>query len=178
MPVKFVFNNQLLGAWMLFHQTYNSISRCEDKEFGKLGISAQQHAILMAITRADGPVTPGQIARWVDRNANSITLILDRMEKSGLVIRTKHVTDRRSLNIEMTEKGAEVLRQGVEVGWKIIQGILGGLSAEEIEALSDSLEKLRRRAILRCYPETTVEEINIDEQHHLPQITKRGVDKK
>jgi DNA-binding MarR family transcriptional regulator len=120
MAVKFVFNNQLLGAWMLFHQTYNSISRCEDKEFGKWGISAQQHAILMAITRADGPVTPGQIARWVDRNANSITLMLDRMEKSGLVVRTRNVNDRRSLYVEITEKGVEVLKKGIEVGWSII----------------------------------------------------------
>ena len=37
MPVKFVFNNQLLEVWMLFHQTYNSISRYEDKEFSRLG---------------------------------------------------------------------------------------------------------------------------------------------
>jgi DNA-binding MarR family transcriptional regulator len=176
--VKFVFNNQLLGAWMLFHQTYNSISRCEDKEFGKLGISAQQHAILMAITRADGPVTPGQIARWVDRNANSITLMLDRMEKSGLVVRTRNVNDRRSLYVEITEKGAEVLKKSIEVGWNVIRTILGHLSAEEIKALSDSLEKLRRQAILWGYPEKDLEEIHIDGQYHLPQITKRGADKK
>lgn len=81
MPYKFVFNNQLLGVWMLMHQTYHSISRCEDKELSKLDISARQHAILMAIKYTDGPATPTQIAKWVDRNANSITLILDRMEK-------------------------------------------------------------------------------------------------
>ena len=178
MPVKFVFSNQLLGVWMLLHQTYNSISRCEDKEFGKLGISARQHAILMAIMRTNGPVTPTQIAKWVDRNANSITLILDRMEKNGLIIRTKNVTDRRSLYIEMTEKGAEVLRQGVEVGWNIIRDVLSSLSVEEMKVLSDSLEKLRHQAILRCYPEKTIEEINIDEQHHLNRFLKETLDKK
>jgi DNA-binding MarR family transcriptional regulator len=178
MPIKFSFNDQQLGVWMLFHQTYNSISRCEDKEFGKLGISAQQHAILMAIMRADGPVTPTQIAKWVDRNANSITLMLDRMEKSGLVVRTRNVSDRRSLHIEITEKGIEVLRQGVEVGWSIIRNILGSFSTKEIRALSESLEKLRHQAILRCYPEKDVEEIKIDVRHHLPSIPKRGGDKK
>ena len=177
MPVKFVFNDQLLGVWMLLHQTYNSISRYEDKELGKVGISAQQHAILMAIMRTNGSATPTQIAKWVDRNANSITLMLDRMEKNGLVIRTRSVTDRRSLYVEMTEKGAEALKQGVKVGWDIIRDVLGSLSVEETRVLSDSLEKLRQRAILRCYPEKAIEEIRINEETRLNRFLNEALDK-
>lgn len=177
MPIKFVFDDQLLGIWMLFHQTYNSISRCEDKEFGKLGISARQHAILMAIMESGGSATPTQIAKWVDRNNNSITLILDRMEKRGLVKRIRDTNDRRSLNVEMTQKGVEVLRQGIEVGWSLIQDLLSSLSSEEMRIMANSLEKLRHQSIIRCYPDNTMEVINIDKQHHLSKFINKATDK-
>ena len=170
MPVKFIFSNQLLNIWMLFHQTYNSILRYENKEFSKIGISAQQHAVLMAIMQTEGPVTPSQIAKLVDRNANSITLILDRMEKSGLINRIRNVDDRRSLLVSVTDKGEKILREGIGIGWNVIQDLLGELSEEELVTISDSMGKLRLKAISRCYPETNLEEINIDKQHHIYQV--------
>lgn len=170
MPVKYVFDNQLLGFWMLFHQTYNSILRYENKEFAKIGISTQQYAVLMAIMQTDGPVTPSQIAKLVDRNANSITLILDRMEKSGLINRVRNVDDRRSLHVSMTDKGKQILREGIGIGWKVIQDSLSDLSEEEIKTMSGTMGKLRLKAISRCYPETNLEEINIDKQHHIYQV--------
>ena len=112
MPVKFAFKIPQLAAWMLLHQTYNSISRCEDSVFGEIHMTAQQHGILMAVKHLSYPATPTQIADWVDRNLNTTTMIIERMEKKGLVKRVRDIQDRRSYRVAMTEKGEEYCNNG------------------------------------------------------------------
>lgn len=78
----------------------------------------------------------------------------------------------------MTAKGEQVLRQGTEVGWSIIQDILGGFPEDEIKALAAAMEKLREKAVLRYYPEETWEEINVDQQQHLSRFLNEAMDSK
>jgi DNA-binding MarR family transcriptional regulator len=127
MPVNFLFSNPLLQVWMLLHQTHNSLVRCEEIVFAKTGLTAQQHAILMAISYIEGPATPTEIANWVDRKVNSITLIVDRMEKAGLVRRVRDVPDRRSHRLELTDKGKKALAQGINTSWTLIQELISSL---------------------------------------------------
>jgi MarR family transcriptional regulator, 2-MHQ and catechol-resistance regulon repressor len=161
MPVKFMFDNHHMSAWMLLHQTYNSLLKCEDAIFPSIGLTTQQHAILMAIKYNDSPATPTQIADWLDRNTNSISLIVNRMEKNGLVKRVRDVEDRRSLRIAMTPKGEEVLNNGVLVGRSLIREILGALSGEETKYLTDLLEKVRFQALKYCRKEKTLKEVKV-----------------
>ena len=163
MPVKFVFQDPRMQTWMMLHQTANSIAKCEEKNFSPLGVTTQQHAILMAIKLSATPPSLIQIADWVDRHANSITLIVDRMEKSGLVKRTRNTRDRRSYNLIMTPKGEKYLQTGVEAGFPLIQEILSCLSDEELPRLFDLLDKIRTRAIEQGYEKKTITEVNVAE---------------
>jgi MarR family transcriptional regulator, 2-MHQ and catechol-resistance regulon repressor len=169
-PVKFRFNNQRLVAWILLHQTLNSVIKCEDKVYAKTGLTTQQHAILMAIKNASAPATPTQIADWVDRNLNSITLIVDRMEKNGFVKRVRDIQDRRSIRLSITEKGELYLKNSAQGGWDLIQEVLDVLSDEEIETLKGLLEKVRYKAIDKCYRDKTIKEIVIDENPGLKRF--------
>ena len=175
MPVKFIFNNPQMDVWMLIHQTYYSVLRCEEKLFTGTGLTTQQHAILMAIKNADGPATPTQIADWVDRNLNSITLIVDRMEKSGLVKRVRDVRDRRSLRIVMTEKGEQYLKQNTTMSWQLIKDLLKVLSEEEMRQLAGLLEKVRQQAIEQCNGKKSLREVNISEQQHLSEFLNKAI---
>lgn len=87
MPVKFTMRHPILRAWALYHQTYNLLYRCEEVMFSKVGLTSPKYMILMAIKLINDPVTSSDIARWLDRNTNSVSLIIDRMEKDGLVKR-------------------------------------------------------------------------------------------
>jgi len=158
-PVKFAFQNPKMRAWMLLHQTTSSIGKCEDKTFGPLGLTTQQHAVLMAVKFSPTPPTLTQIADWVDRHINSITLIVDRMEKGGLVKRARNAHDRRSYCLEMTAKGQKHLQTGIETDMPLIQEILCCLSNEELQAMSDFLEKIRTKAIEQCYENKKITEI-------------------
>ncbi len=178
MPIKFIFPNKLLKAWMLLHQTYNSILRRENAVFTKSGLSTtQQHAILMAIQSINGPATPTEIAKWVNRNINSITLIIDRMEKVDLVRRVRDVGDRRSHRIEMTEKGKKVLEKSTKVGWDLIQDVLSVLSDNEVKILIEILGKIKDRASSGRLGQV-VQEINIDESKETSELLNEVINSK
>ncbi len=164
MPVKFNFRNPKMQGWMLLHQTFNSIAKCEDKELGEEGITPQQHAILMAIKLSDKPPSLTRIADWVDRHVNSITLIVDRMEKNGLVKRVRSTKDRRSFSLIMTEKGEKYLKTGVGTGNVLIQEIMSCLSNKELQAFIEFLDKIRHTAIKYCDENKPLIEIEVSKK--------------
>jgi DNA-binding MarR family transcriptional regulator len=84
MPVKFKFTNLDKGAWVLLRQAYNLIFKCEDRVFSEYKLTTEQHTTLMAIKNISEPVRITDIARWLDRSVNSISMIIDRMVKECL----------------------------------------------------------------------------------------------
>jgi DNA-binding MarR family transcriptional regulator len=179
LPVKFIFDDPKLQGWMLLHQTYDSISKCEDKKLAAEGITAQQHAILMAIHLSDKAPSLTQVADWVDRHVNSITLIVDRMTKAGLVKRVRNSQDRRSYDLVMSKKGEKALQAGVMAGYSLIQELLSGFSDKELQRLSDILEKVRAKTIEQYYEKKTVTEVKVPDNSDVLQTTpERSTPKK
>jgi len=124
--VKFEFENLFMRVWLLLHQTNNLVLKCEDQVFTKFGLNTEQHAVLMAIKYIDDPVTPTGVAQWLDRNTNSISLIVERMVKAGLVRRIRDLRDRRSVRLVITSNGKEILDKATVAGWELVQEILSG----------------------------------------------------
>jgi len=173
MPVKFQFMNQRLQTWILCHQTYNSVYKCEETVFAREGLSTQQHAVLMAIKYIKGPVTISELAHWLERNQNGISALVYRMEKDGLILRTRDLPDRRSVRLVMSEKGKNILEQSTISGWNLVQEILSGLSNEELITLNGMLERMREKAFGYLNPDKSIEEIKTDEARNMTSFMKR-----
>jgi len=60
------------------------------------------------------------LSRILERNPNTLSTILDCMEKDGLVIKTRDTTDRRIVYPEMTAKGERVLKTAKVTSNKLI----------------------------------------------------------
>ncbi|KUL21485.1 MarR family transcriptional regulator [Actinoplanes awajinensis] len=59
----------------------------------------------------ESPSTPSELARLLDVSTAASTGVVDRLERRGHVERRKHPTDRRRLEIHVTDHGrAELLR--------------------------------------------------------------------
>ncbi len=174
MPVKFAFGNPILGAWALYRQTYNSITRCEEALFAKLGLTPQQYMVLLAIKYIHGPVTPTDVANWLDRNTNSITLIVDRMEKDGLVTRVRDLPDRRALRLVITPKGKEAFDRATGPGWELIQEIMSCFSEEELKTFIRLLGKMRGKTF-EYLNIREVEEVQAKDAENIARLlTKEG----
>ena len=161
MAVKFKLDDPQLSAWLLLHQTYNMVVKIEDTVLARIGISNQKYAALIAMKYIEGPVTPSDIAHWLDRNTNTITTLVDRMEKNGLVKRQRNMHDRRSVRLVMTKKGKETLEAATKIGWQVVQDVLGELSEDELRRLSQMLEMVRCRAFDYLNPGKVMEEAKI-----------------
>jgi DNA-binding MarR family transcriptional regulator len=175
MPVKFKFENLDKGAWVLLRQAYNLVLRCEDRVFSEYGLTTEQHTVLMAIKNISGPVRITDIARWLDRSVNSVSMIIDRMVKAGLVRRTRDRKDRRTVFVTMTSKAEGAYVPATAVGWGLIQEILSPLSDEDKHTLIRLLETLRDKTYDYLGTGGVVEEVRVNETEGMAQFMEQAV---
>src|SRR4030067_2534775 len=90
--------------WVLIAQTKDAILRARERDYARYGISNERRAILYIIQSNGGHAAPVDIARALFREIHSITEMLKRMERDGLI--TRHQGAARSkLEVRMTEQG-------------------------------------------------------------------------
>ena len=142
MPVKIKIDDPVKEASLLLHQVAFSIDKIEDKSFRRVGISPSQYSVIAAIRHIKDPVTPTNVANWLDRNTNSITLMIDRLEREGLVTRSRDLNDRRSLRLSLTEKGMDAFKRGAKPRAEIPQEAMSCLSPGEVQELNRSVSKI------------------------------------
>jgi len=73
------------------------------------GLTGPQLATLQAASRLGGASSTGALARAVHLSGPTVTGILDRLAKRGLVERARSGNDRRSVTITITPQGEEVM---------------------------------------------------------------------
>jgi len=174
MPVKFKFENSDKGAWILLRQVNNLVLRCEDQVFYKHGLTTEQHGVLMAIKHIDGPVRITDIARWLDRSVNSVSMIIDRMVKAGLVRRARDRKDRRTVFVTMNSNAERAYVIASVAGWELIQEILSPLSDKDKRTFIGLLEKLRDKTYDYLGAGGVVEEVKRNEVENLARIMKEA----
>ena len=72
-------------------------------------ITAPQLICLITIA-ADGPLTLKEIAQRVYLGSSTVVGILDRLESKGLVLRARDTRDRRLVNVTVTARGRELVK--------------------------------------------------------------------
>ncbi len=71
-------------------------------------ITPSQFGVLESLYHL-GPMCQGEVSAKILRSTGNMTLVLDNLEKRGLVRRERDVDDRRKVNIVLTEAGREVI---------------------------------------------------------------------
>jgi DNA-binding MarR family transcriptional regulator len=133
------------NLWMLLEQVTILTFNATDQELSEYGTTAMQAAVLFVINQIGEETTPAEISRWILRKPSSITGILKRMVKAGLVERTKDLPKKNMVRVRLTEKGQGAYKQSLKR--KPIHQIMSALSQEERRQLASLLEKLRTKAI-------------------------------
>jgi DNA-binding MarR family transcriptional regulator len=146
MPVKFTFVNPLMKTWLLIHQSHNLMDRSENVVFNKMGLTTRKHSVLLAIDNLPDPVTVTNVANWLDRNSNGVSMLVDRMVKDGLISRVRDMPDRRSVRLRITPKGEKIFRESRRLTWQLFQTLFFEITEEELREMAGLLEKVRRRA--------------------------------
>lgn len=72
------------------------------------GLTISQFGVLEALYHK-GPLCQRDIAAKVLKSSGNMTLVIDNLEKNGLVRRERDNQDRRYLTVHLTEKGTQLI---------------------------------------------------------------------
>ena len=89
-----------------------------------------------------GEMTQQQLADQLQKDKNSVTKLVDAIEKKGFVIRKQNPHDRRANTLVLTEKANELKPGAKQKGISILDQILEGISEDELRRFLSTLRKL------------------------------------
>ena len=81
--------NLSVTLWRMVYQTYTRFKNCFDQILKEQGLSMEQYLVLVTIKYHDPPTRITDVAHWVERSTNSVSMIVDRMVKAGLLRRVR-----------------------------------------------------------------------------------------
>ncbi|GAJ00051.1 unnamed protein product, partial [marine sediment metagenome] len=131
--------------WLLLKQATDAILRVRQKELNQYNITTSRAAALFVIEAIGDKTTISEISRWLFRELHSVSRLLSRMEKEGLVKRVKDPDMKKAARIMVTEKGQQAYSQSTKM--ESIHEILSCLSEEEHQQMVSSLQILRDKAL-------------------------------
>lgn len=116
-----------------------------ETHFATYGLSMAQWGVLRTLSRLEtqgvGSPTLSELGRDMVVRPPSLSATVERMVKSGLVIRRRDPIDRRARRIELAAKGRKLLERRLPDHRMWVEGVLAGLDRREQEQLSQLLAK-------------------------------------
>lgn len=106
-----------------------------------VGLTPEQF-LLIDLLWNQGPMSQQQMADTMHKDKNSVTKLVDALEKKGMVVRSRSDSDRRSNTLVLTEKGQEMKCNAKETGISILDKMLEGISEEELKSFLSTLNKM------------------------------------
>ena len=137
-------DDSLIDSYRLFtllRQTADSVYKAREAELKKYHLSPEQAAALVCIQSLDNQATPAELSRWLFRKRNSITILLKRMEKLGLINKRVNKNRKNSVKIGLTEKGYEAYKNSIK--FQAFYNIIDVLPDKKQKQLCSLLQAVR-----------------------------------
>jgi DNA-binding MarR family transcriptional regulator len=92
----------------------------------------------------EGPRMMREVAEYLTVAVNSVTTIVDNLERKQLVRRQRSEEDRRVIRVELTDAGQAIYRSSVEVNLRLFRSMLRALTEDEQEIFMVLFRKIAR----------------------------------
>jgi DNA-binding MarR family transcriptional regulator len=149
--------NLSVTLWRMVYQAYARFKNGMDQVLSEHGLTMEQYLVLVTIKYHRAPIRITDIARWLERSTNSVTMIVDRMVKAGLLRRVRDRRDRRTVNVFLTSKAEDALNPANPAAWEFMQQGMSALSAEDKNAFADLLKMINHKLLEYLNPGADVE---------------------
>lgn len=172
MTANYESENTVLRLWLLLRRAGDTLALCQDSVFSKYGLTTEQFGVLAAI-KSRGPLRPSDLSHILERTPNSISMLIDRMVKAGLVRRTRDRKDRRTVTVSLASKGQAAVEPAIPAGWEFIHQILSSLSPDDQRLLAGMLETVKCELTGYLNPDADKAEIIKNSFTNRPDLYKR-----
>lgn len=132
------------NLWVLVDQTRRTSSKARQRELKPYNLSTRQAAVLFLTDAIAGTATPSKMSRWLLLAPHSVSELLSRMERGGLVRKIKQ-PGKKEVQVVLTEAGRKAYYQSIKRD--SIRNIMSTLSGEERRQLRSCLQKLLNGAL-------------------------------
>jgi len=131
--------HDLLVAFLLVQ---NALQRRSDVFFQSFGLTDAQFNILNLLAFSEGPIDQLTLTERLLVGKSSISIVLNRMVRDGLVKREEHPKDRRQVVLILTAKGRALWRKVSTRYEKNVREVFGSLPLKRRDSFLDDLEIL------------------------------------
>lgn len=133
-----------LDTFLSLIYTADVANRYLSVKFKKYTSHRTRYGILIALITHDGTMTPTALGKSVFRTSDTITRIVDRLERDGLVKREPQDADRRVRKVTITRKGIDFIKSTMATRQTLSHKATSCLNQEQVEELRSLLSQLRR----------------------------------
>lgn len=105
------------------------------------GLTVSQLGVLDALFYL-GPMCQKDLAGKILKSSGNLTLVIDNLEKRGLVQRARQAADRRFVMVSLTQEGRALIERIMPQHVEDIRAALAALSPDEQETLGKLCKKL------------------------------------
>jgi MarR family transcriptional regulator for hemolysin len=137
---------QRIHLGYLVHELARLMKRRLDGEARLYKITLPQWRA-MAHVGNNGAISQTALAVALDTDPMTISGVLDRLEKSGLISREANPADSRAKLVELTPEGAERLEVARRLGAEMYEAALAGIPKDDVAIAENVLRQMRDNLI-------------------------------
>ena len=130
-----------MSAWVKLARAASAVGACLARRLADHDLSESQFGVLDALHHL-GPLHQCDLARKILRTNGNVTLVVDNLERRGLVQRQRGGADRRFVLVSLTAAGEELIRKVFPLHADAVATEMAALSGEEHRQLSRLCRRL------------------------------------
>ena len=144
-------DTRALDAFIKLVRAASSVVARTSRHLATQGLTAGQFGILETLWHL-GPLHQCELARKHLQSGGNVTMIVDNLEKAGLVRRERHADDRRYVRVSLTPAGRERIAAVFPAHLVHLRAQMDVLDPKELEELGRLCRKLGLHAAAEYEP--------------------------
>ncbi len=135
-------NTPELQLAMGLYRTTNALVRQLDRRLLRAhDVTFIQALTLVAIGSFDRP-QPNLVATFLSQQSQTVTGVLDRLERAGHVHRFRDMNDRRAVRLELTDSGRKLAAAAEETLLRQVSTLFAGVEPTRLPAVTRDIESV------------------------------------
>lgn len=130
-----------LDLWTKLARAFTTFNKLTIKDISAYGLTQPQFAVLESIGHL-GPMTIGQLCKKMLVSGGNMTVVLDNLQREGLIERITNKDDRRSVEVRLSAEGKKLFNDIFPKHASYVASIAKVLTPDEQRDLAAMLKKL------------------------------------
>ncbi|UBV41648.1 MarR family transcriptional regulator [Deinococcus taeanensis] len=132
-----------LDAYVKLWRASHAVEVSANRHLAQHDLTISQFGVIEALYHL-GPLSQRQLADKILRSSGNLTMVIDNLERDGLVKRERDELDRRVMRVSLTPAGQSLIERVLPRHVEGIRDVFSVLNDEELAQLSVLTRKLGR----------------------------------